>query len=173
MVASPDAPPRVVADVRGRLPGRGASVHPTLDCLRRAVKRRAFGRALRRPDLVDVSAADLARQAADTYLSRAEGLLGAAHRTGAAVYGTDATREAIRAGRVALLLVASDAEGRRDEIASALERAGGRALAFGTKASLGSVFGRAEVGVVGVHAGSFVEPIRDAVTRATALSEAV
>jgi N utilization substance protein A len=30
-----------------RLPGRGASVHPTPECLRAAVRRRAFPRALR------------------------------------------------------------------------------------------------------------------------------
>ena len=45
---------RVVATVRGsgpatrrRLPGRGASVHPTPECLRAAERRRAFPRALR------------------------------------------------------------------------------------------------------------------------------
>ena len=30
-----------------RLPGRGASLHPTPECLRAAVRRRAFPRALR------------------------------------------------------------------------------------------------------------------------------
>ncbi|WP_448615999.1 YlxR family protein [Modestobacter sp. URMC 112] len=34
-------------DPRRRLPGRGASVHPTAECLRAAVRRRAFPRALR------------------------------------------------------------------------------------------------------------------------------
>ncbi|HON73724.1 MAG: YlxR family protein [Candidatus Lutibacillus vidarii] len=37
----------VVPDVRGRLPGRGAWLHPTLECLEHARRRRAFGRALR------------------------------------------------------------------------------------------------------------------------------
>ncbi|GHF73669.1 DNA-binding protein [Streptomyces mashuensis] len=36
-----------VPDPRGTLPGRGASVHPTLVCLDLAVRRRAFPRALR------------------------------------------------------------------------------------------------------------------------------
>jgi hypothetical protein len=38
---------RVVADPRLRLPGRGAWLHPTTECLDLAVRRKAFGRALR------------------------------------------------------------------------------------------------------------------------------
>jgi predicted RNA-binding protein YlxR (DUF448 family) len=34
-------------DPRRRLPGRGASLHPTAECLQAAVRRRAFPRALR------------------------------------------------------------------------------------------------------------------------------
>lgn len=38
---------RVVADAAARLPGRGAWVHPTRECIDEAIRRRAFGRALR------------------------------------------------------------------------------------------------------------------------------
>lgn len=38
---------RLVPDPQGRLPGRGAWLHPTCDCLDKAVVRKAFGRALR------------------------------------------------------------------------------------------------------------------------------
>jgi len=37
----------LVPDPRRRLPGRGASLHPTPDCLHAAERRRAFLRALR------------------------------------------------------------------------------------------------------------------------------
>ncbi|WP_199522416.1 YlxR family protein [Geodermatophilus marinus] len=37
----------LVPDLRRRLPGRGASLHPTPECLRAAERRRAFVRALR------------------------------------------------------------------------------------------------------------------------------
>ncbi|MGY1719345.1 YlxR family protein [Blastococcus sp. SYSU DS0552] len=37
----------LVPDPRRRLPGRGASLHPTAECLRAAERRRAFQRALR------------------------------------------------------------------------------------------------------------------------------
>ena len=47
---------RVVADPRLRLPGRGAWLHPTPECLDLAVRRKAFGRALRVKAFLDVSA---------------------------------------------------------------------------------------------------------------------
>lgn len=46
-----DAGGRLTFDVRRRLGGRGAWLHPGPACLSRAVKRRAFGRALRRGGL--------------------------------------------------------------------------------------------------------------------------
>jgi uncharacterized protein len=39
----------IVPDVSARLPGRGAYLHPSLACLERAQRRRAFPRALRLP----------------------------------------------------------------------------------------------------------------------------
>jgi uncharacterized protein len=47
---------RVVADPRLRLPGRGAWLHPTPECLDLAVRRKAFGRALRVKAFLDVAA---------------------------------------------------------------------------------------------------------------------
>lgn len=46
---------RVVADPRRRLPGRGAWLHPTPECLDLAVRRNAFGRALRVEVLLEVA----------------------------------------------------------------------------------------------------------------------
>ncbi len=45
-----------VPDPRGTLPGRGASVHPTLVCLDLAVRRRAFPRAFKSPGPLDTAA---------------------------------------------------------------------------------------------------------------------
>ncbi|HKQ41291.1 MAG TPA: YlxR family protein [Pseudonocardia sp.] len=46
----------LVPDPRRRLPGRGAWLHPVLDCLRRAERRSAFPRALRVPGPLDTGA---------------------------------------------------------------------------------------------------------------------
>ena len=48
----------VTVDTARKLPGRGAWLHPDPKCLRAAVRRRAFGRALRiagSPDITEVS----------------------------------------------------------------------------------------------------------------------
>ena len=56
-VGDPDGGPRtLVVDLRHRLGGRGAWLHPTVECLALAEKRRAFGRALRLDGQVDISA---------------------------------------------------------------------------------------------------------------------
>jgi len=47
---------RVVVDQRLRLPGRGAWLHPTPECLDLALRLKAFGRALRVKAFLDVAA---------------------------------------------------------------------------------------------------------------------
>ena len=42
-----DGQPAVVPDPTGTAPGRGAHLHPTAECYDLAVRRKAFGRALR------------------------------------------------------------------------------------------------------------------------------
>ena len=46
----------LVPDLRGRLPGRGAHVHPDTGCLDLAERRRAFSRALHLPGPLEASA---------------------------------------------------------------------------------------------------------------------
>lgn len=53
------AGPVLVLDLRRRLPGRGAWLHARVECLQQAVRRKAFGRALRlaaTPDPRDLAA---------------------------------------------------------------------------------------------------------------------
>lgn len=53
-----DGPVVVVPDPERARPGRGAWLHPTISCLDLAVRRRAFGRALRSSTPADHSAVD-------------------------------------------------------------------------------------------------------------------
>ncbi|MFR9755188.1 YlxR family protein [Streptomyces sp. TR06-5] len=46
---------RIVPDLRGTLPGRGAYVHPAQTCVDLAVRRRAFQRAFRVPGPLDTA----------------------------------------------------------------------------------------------------------------------
>jgi predicted RNA-binding protein YlxR (DUF448 family) len=45
----------IVVDRRGRMPGRGAHIHPDLGCVDLAERRKAFPRALRLAGPVDLS----------------------------------------------------------------------------------------------------------------------
>ncbi|NSC24209.1 YlxR family protein [Streptomyces albus subsp. chlorinus] len=45
----------LIPDLRGKLPGRGAYVHPAPSCLEQAVRRRAFNRAFRGPGPFDLA----------------------------------------------------------------------------------------------------------------------
>ncbi|TLM84927.1 YlxR family protein [Pseudarthrobacter sp. NamE2] len=47
LVAEGSGSPAVLVDERRRMAGRGAWLHPSASCLALAIKRRAFGRALR------------------------------------------------------------------------------------------------------------------------------
>ncbi len=45
----------VVADPSAVMTGRGAWVHPTVECIENSIKRRAFGRALRVNEALDAN----------------------------------------------------------------------------------------------------------------------
>jgi predicted RNA-binding protein YlxR (DUF448 family) len=141
-------PPWVIPDPRRRLGGRGLSVHPTRDCVEAAAKRGGFARALRRSVAVDVEA--LCTTAAALYAKRVESLLLVAARRKWLALGTEAVRAALGEGRLELLVVAADAVNRRDELTSVARRLGKRWIVFGTKHSLGKLFSRDELGVLGV-----------------------
>jgi uncharacterized protein len=180
----PDAP-LLVPDPQRKLGGRGVSVHPTRRCVELAVRKGGFARALRKSVQLDVGA--LCGSAALLYVMRAESLLIAAARRKKLAIGTDAVRDALRGSAppgtpeggtpsgergivvarsapVELLVVAADAEGRREELTATAERLGRRCTVFGTKFSLGRLFGRDEVGVLGV----LDRGIADEVVRCTA-----
>lgn len=149
-----DVPPFVVPDPQRKLGGRGASVHPTRECITLAVKKGGFARAAKKS--VTIDAAALWTSLARLYEQRSDSLLIAASRRKMLVIGTDAVRESLRPSektgevRIEVLVVASDAEGRREELEAGAARIGRRCCVIGTKNSLGRLFGRDEVGVLGI-----------------------
>jgi predicted RNA-binding protein YlxR (DUF448 family) len=141
-VVGPDG--AVVPDIDARLPGRGLWLRPRRDIVERAVAKRIFARAARRPVSV---APELVDRIEDLLARRCGDSLGLARRAGGAVAGFDRVGEALRHGRAALLLCALDgAEGGRQKLA-ALARELPSASVL-TAAELGTAFGRERV----VHA---------------------
>ena len=141
-VISPDG--EVVPDVAARLPGRGFWLTPRRDIVERAVAKRLFARAARRPVTVPPRLADRIEA---LLAQRCRDGLGLARRAGLAVGGFAKVREAVRTGAAALLFEAVDAaEGGRRKM-----RGLGRGLPMAvalTAAEIGAAFGRDHV----VHA---------------------
>jgi predicted RNA-binding protein YlxR (DUF448 family) len=162
--------PRLVPDLRRKLGGRGVSVHPTRACVTRAVERGGFAKAVGAKPKLD--AASLCEMAAGQYERRLEGLLVSARRARALGIGTEAVRRALDSGAAALLFVATDAAGRRDELAQRGERDGVPTVSFWNKAELGRLMGRDEVGVMAILDARLAGEVAATAARATQLSEA-
>lgn len=153
-VVGPDG--TIVPDVEGRLPGRGLWLQPRRDIVERAVLKRVFARAARRPvtmptDLADRCEALLARRCCDA--------LGLARRAGLAVAGFERVGEAVRRGDAALLLFARDGAeaGRRRMVAAASGIAAASVL---DASELSGVFGREMVAFVAVGPGPLCARLR-------------
>ncbi len=137
---------QVVPDLAGRSFGRGAWAHPSPDCIRKLP--RALSRSFRTNITANVQdLVSLLGAAAD---HRVLQLLGTARRQSALACGAGVVQEAVGAERAHLVVVARDARAaaKLSEVAKMV--ASGRACAWGTKAELGRLCGRAETGVVAV-----------------------
>ena len=103
-VADPDG--RVVPDLSGRLPGRGAHVTARADLVRRAVDRHMFRRALK----AEVSApADLAEETARLMRDSLVRTLPLLRKGGALTVGADKVDAAVRGGQAIIVLHAAEA----------------------------------------------------------------
>jgi ribosomal protein L7Ae-like RNA K-turn-binding protein len=145
-------------------------VHPSLACVKAATDKGGLARALKRE--VRLESAWLAGVMRDAIGRRIEGLLLSASRKRALAVGTDATRDALGRSAVEALVIAADAAGRRDELAASASRLGRHAVVFSTKSSLGRLFGRDEVGVIGILDGGIAAEVVESGQRLVDLSEA-
>jgi len=145
-----------VPDVDAHLPGRGLWLLPRRDIVERAVAKRVFARAARRPvvappELADRIEALLARRCRDT--------LGLARRAGLAVAGFERVGEAARRGNAALLLFARDgAEGGHRRMTAATR--GVRSASVLDASELSGAFGREAVGFVAIAPGALCARLR-------------
>jgi predicted RNA-binding protein YlxR (DUF448 family) len=153
----------LAVDLAGRSFGRGAWVHPRVDCLVRAARGGA-SKAFKRPLTLDPGVLiSEVRRAADR---RVEALLSSARGAGRTRAGSEVARAAYESGEANLILVALD--GRATVQAGFVAEAGaaGRAVAWGTKEQLGRAVGRQDTAVVAINDVGFAQ----AITVAVALS---
>lgn len=139
----------IVPDLAGKLPGRGLWLTPTRAALEKAIGRKAFARGAKRQVKVEAGLADLVER---QLLERAVGALGFARRGGHAVSGFAKVEERLRAGRIALIVVATDAA--HSDGRAKLASRDVPVSAFCDAATLGKVFGREDATYVGIARGA-------------------
>ena len=166
LVVDPDG--AIVPDIEGRLPGRGLWLTARRDIVDRAVAKRAFARAARRP----VSASpELADRIESLLARRCVDLLGLARRAGIAVAGFDRVGEALRRGKVGLLLGAQDgAAASRDKLAALAHNL--PSVGVLTAAELGTAFGRERIVHAAIGGGTLCRRLMEDLSRLAGLREA-
>ena len=148
-VRSPDG--EVVADVRGRLPGRGAYLCNSSKCFELAVRTKQFERTFKSSCRM-AEASQLIDQVVTQRLDRLKNLLGMARKSANVVAGSSAVSEALNKSCPPMAIVmAQDISPKIGE--KIMRKASDRNVIITrlfTKSELGQILGRAERSVVGL-----------------------
>ena len=159
---------RVTPDLKERLPGRGLWVTATREALDQAVVRHAFSKAAKQsvkaaPDLADRVVELARREVAE--------LLGLARKSGQLLAGFEKVDAALRAGKVRVLVAASDgAEDGRGKLAR-IAGSGVEVCAPLTAAELAQALGREHAVHAAIKSGGIAEKTIIASRRFTALQQ--
>lgn len=149
-------------DVRGSAFGRGAWLHPRVQCIARLVP--ALSRSFRAPvTTTPEQALEWLRAAGD---KRVRDLLGAVRRQRKYALGSDAVEDALARGQACLVLVAQDARAGAETPGVRRAVAEGLACAWGTKERIGQIVGRPEVGVLAILDDRLATALFDAIALA-------
>ena len=151
-VLGPDG--AVVPDLAESLPGRGVWVSAGRAAVETARAKNIFAHAFRAPAK---PAADLTGRIERMLAERCVALIGFARRADQIFVGRDQVKAAIGQGVVALLLAASDSEGR--DAADLAARFGGERISVLTSAELGAALGREAIVHMGVKPGRLAETL--------------
>lgn len=144
----------VVPDLAEALPGRGVWVTAARSAVEAARAKNMFAHAFRAPARPP---ADLATRIERLLAERCIALIGLARRADQIFVGRDQVKAAIGQGSVALLLAASDSEGR--DAADLAARFGGERHAVLTAAELGAALKREAIVHMGVKPGRLAETL--------------
>jgi predicted RNA-binding protein YlxR (DUF448 family) len=131
---------QVVPDILGKLPGRGIWVTADRDILEKSLTKGFFARAARQPVTIpDGMVAEIERQLSRRVIE----LVSLARKAGLAICGFEKVKDGLAAGRVKVLLQASDGSERGKSKLWTPE--GGRFFGCLTASELGLAFGRESV----------------------------
>lgn len=149
-------------DLYGKAPGRGVWLCPTVACIGKAIKRRAFGRGLNEPGLIVPEEELLGTQLRDGLRSRLTQRLALARRAGAVVAGESRVAQAFKANRGLLLMLAMDlSDSSRQKQESNAARKGTACVVLEMRGDeLGRCLGREFAGIVLVDGQPFADDLR-------------
>lgn len=155
-VRAPDG--EILVDLKGRLPGRGAYVCNSRDCIGLAVSKQQFSRALR-SECRPADAAGLADRVAGELLRQLAGLLGMGRKSASFVAGSNAVLDALSRNKaLAVIILAQDIS---PQIGAKIRQRAARRNILITelldKMELGRIFGRAERSVVALSDGKLAD----------------
>jgi len=155
-VCAPDG--ALLVDYRGKLPGRGAYTCLKVACIRQAVARKQFERALRGSCRL-VSAEVLCDQLLEALRDRLAALLGMARKSSQVVSGGNLVLETLDVpGRLAAVILADDVSaGVAEKVLAKARSREVPCLRFATKADLGQLLGRGERSVTALLKGRLAE----------------
>lgn len=148
----------ILVDLQGRLPGRGAYLCNSRDCMVTALQRKQFDRTFRQP-CQPVTVEQLAAAIARGLLAHLASLLGMARKSASFVAGSNAVLDALsRRKPLALVILAADISLPIGEKVrrKAAEQKIVTAELF-DKTELGRILGRAERSVVGLPDGKLAD----------------
>lgn len=159
-VRSPDG--EILADLRGRLPGRGTYLCNSRACIEAAVNRKQFDRAFRQA-CQPITAERLIEGVTRELLTHMASLLGMARKSAMFVSGGNAVQDAMaRKKPLAVIVLANDIS---PQIGEKVRRKADAQNIVTThlfdKLELGRILGRAERSVVGLPDGKLAEAFLD------------
>ena len=155
-VRSPDG--EILVDLKGRLPGRGAYLCNSRECMGAAINRQQFNRAFR-SECQPSDLSGLTDRVTRELLKHLAGLLGMARKSASMVAGSNAVLDALtRKKALSAIILAKDIS---PQIGDKIRRKAARQNILTTelfdKMELGRIFGRAERSVVGLSDGKLAE----------------
>jgi predicted RNA-binding protein YlxR (DUF448 family) len=148
----------VLADLKGRLPGRGAYLCNNGSCIKTALQRKQFDRAFRRSCQL-IGSAQLIDAVGQELLAHLASLLGMARKSAKFVAGSNAVLDALRRKKqLAVVVLAKDISPQIGEkVRRKAEQQDIVTTKLFDKIELGRILGRAERSVVGLPDGKLAE----------------
>lgn len=156
----------ILADLKGRLPGRGAYLCNSRECIETAVRKKQFDRAFHRA-CQPVTGKALVEDVARVLLAHLASLLGMARKSANFVAGSNAVLDALsRKKPLAVVILAGDISlqiGEKIRHKALMQKV--MTTVLFDKLELGRILGRAERSVVGLPDGKLAEAFLDDLLR--------